>query len=103
MADSIADVSAHEQANHIKIVNINANAKNARSDQRESCKRRTQLDIELARLQHQRDEAAAQRTHEALMFDKQVALELTRADHGSGASISYGAGGPLDNVHPSLR
>jgi hypothetical protein len=103
MADSIAEVSAHERVNRIKIANINAAAKNLRSDQRESRKRSAQMAVELARFQHQRDEAAAQRAHEAVMFDKQVALELARTGHGGGAQASYGVGGPLDHVHPALR
>jgi hypothetical protein len=105
IADSITDVSARERANRVQIANINATAKNARSDQWESLKRRTQLDIEQVRLQHQHDEATAQRTHEALMFDKRAALEMAKVAHanGSGLQASYGVGGPFDNLHPSLQ
>ena len=90
IADSIADISAHEEENRIKIAKINAMAKTHRSTERERIKRRTHMEMELARLQHQRDEAAAQRAHEAahaqraheaLMFDKQIALGRASSWH----------------------
>ena len=98
MADSIIKVSACERENQIKIAKINATAKTERSNQRESIKRRTNLELELARMQHQRDEAAAQRAHEAAMFDRQASLEMARA-----GQAEYGVGGPHDAIHPSLR
>ena len=59
--------------------------------------------VELARLQHQHDEAAAQHAHEAVMFDKQAALELARAGRTGGTQAGYSVGGPLDHIHPGLR
>ena len=76
IADSITDISACEQDNRIKIAKINASAKTQCSTERERIKRHTHMEMELVRLQHQRDEAAAQRAHEALMFNKQIALEM---------------------------
>lgn len=37
--------------------------------------------VELARLAHARDEAAAQWAHNAMMFDKQVQLEMMHVGH----------------------
>jgi hypothetical protein len=76
IADSIAEVSAHERNNRIKIAKINATAKTDRATQRETIKRQSNMDMELARMQHQREEAAAQRAHEAAMFDRQATLEM---------------------------
>ena len=99
IADSIAEVSAHERENRIKIAKINATAKTERSSQRETIKRRTNMELELARMQHQRDEAAAQRAHEVAMFDRRAALEMARAGQGG-----YALGGPpRSDIHPSLR
>lgn len=97
--DSIADVSACKRENHIKIAKINATTKTERSVQRERIKRETNMQLELAHLQHQCEEAAAQRAHEALMFDKQIALEMARAHRGNFA----GHGPSLGNIDPNLR
>lgn len=97
MADSIMEVSARERENRIKIAKINATAKTERSNQRETIKRHTNMELELARMQHQRDETAAQRAHETAMFDRQAALEMARAGQGG-----YGIGGP-SAIHPGLR
>lgn len=96
MADSIMEVSARERENRIKIAKINATAKTERSNQRETIKRRTNMELELARMQHQRDETAAQRAHETAMFDRQATLEMARAGQGG-----YGIGGP-SAIHPGL-
>jgi hypothetical protein len=99
MADSITEVSAHERENHIKIARINATAKTERSSQWESIKRHTNMELELAQMQHQHDEAAAPRAHEAAMFDRQAALKLARAGQGG-----YNSGGPPhSDIHPSLH
>ena len=97
MADSIMEVSARERENHIKIAKINATAKTEHSNQRETIKRRTNMELELARMQHQRDETAAQCAHETAMFDRQAALEMARGGQGG-----YGIGGP-SAIHPGLR
>ena len=98
MADSIIEVSAHERENQIKIVKINATAKTEHSNQQESIKRRTNLELELAHMQHQQDEAAAQHAHEAAMFNRQASLEMARA-----GQVEYSVGRPRDTIHPSLR
>jgi hypothetical protein len=98
MADSIAEVSAHERENRIKIARINAMAKTERSSQWESIKRQTNMELELGRTQHQHDEAA-QCAHEAAMFDRQAALKLARAGQGG-----YNSDGPpCSDIHPSLH
>jgi hypothetical protein len=97
MADSIAEISACERDNHIKIAKINASAKTEHSTQWETIKRQMNMDLELACMQHQQDEAAAQCAHEAAMFDRQATLKMARADQGQ-----YGVGGPHDNIHPNL-
>lgn len=95
IADSIADISAHEWDNQIKIAKINASAKTQCSTECECIKQCTHMKIELVKLQHQHDEAAAQHAHEALMFDKQIALKMAQAGHMTGPSS--------DNIDPSLR
>jgi hypothetical protein len=102
IADSIAEVSAHERNNHIKIAKINATAKTDCATQRETIKQQSNMDMELARMQHQWEEAAAQQAHEAAMFDRQAALEMARAGQGAYAGTG-GAGPPCSNIDPSLR
>lgn len=101
ITDSITEVSARERDNRIKIAKINATAKTLRTTQWETIKRQSYMDMELARMQHQQEEAAAQRTHEAAMFDRQAALEMARAGQGGYAGPSS-AGPPRDNIHPSF-
>ena len=97
MADSIVEVSACKRESHIKIARINAMAKTEHSSQWETIKWRTNVELELAHMQHQCDEAAAQHAHEAAMFNRQAAVEMARAGQGG-----YGVGGPHDAIHPSL-
>jgi len=103
MADSIADVSAHEQANHIKIVNINANAKNCRSDQRESCKWHTSWTSNLLTPAPAWWGCSPAYPWSPYVWQASCAW-VDRADHGSGASISYGGQEvpPGLNGHPSI-
>ena len=51
IADSIADVSARERDNRIKIAKINAAAKTQRLTEREHIKQRMHLEMEVVRLQ----------------------------------------------------
>lgn len=82
MANSIIEVSAHERENCTKITKINAAVKTECSNQWETLKWHTNMELELAHLQHQQNEAAAQCAHETAMFDWQAALEMARAGQG---------------------
>jgi hypothetical protein len=101
MADSIAEVSAHKRDNRLKIAKINATAKTEHSNQRETIKWCTNMELELACMQHARDEAATQRAHEAAMFDRQAALKLAKAGQG-GYAIQRNDGPSRENIHLDL-
>jgi len=103
MADQIAEVSAFERRNRIKIADIQSKAKTDRSNERERIKCRAHLEMEVNCLQHATQEAAAQRAHEVMMFDRQAALELARAGNVGAFAAHIGHDLHLDNIHPELR
>jgi hypothetical protein len=83
MMDQITDATSALRNSQIKIAKTNAVEKTTRALEREKLKRQGQLNIELARMNHQADEAAAQRAHEIFMMDRQIQLEAMKAGHGS--------------------
>jgi hypothetical protein len=94
MMDQIADATSALRDSQIKIAKTNAEEKTTRSLEREKLKRQGQLDIELARMNHQAGEAAAQCAHEIFMMDKQIQLAAIKAGHGSSVPYAGGSGGP---------
>ena len=56
------------------------------------------LELEVTHLQHNAQEAAAHRTHEVYMMDRQIALEAAKAGN-HGASAPYA---PF-SIDPNLR
>ena len=94
MMDQIADATSALRDSQIKIAKANAEEKTTRALEREKLKRQGQLNIELARMNHQAGEAAAQRAHEIFMMDRQIQLEAMKAGHGGPVSYAGGGGGP---------
>jgi hypothetical protein len=94
MMDQIADATSALRESQIKIAKTNAEEKTTRALEREKLKRQGQLNIELARMNHQAGEAAAQRAHEIFMMDRQIQLEAMKAGHGSPVPYAGGGGGP---------
>jgi hypothetical protein len=91
MMDQITDATSALRDGQIKIAKTNTEEKTTRTLEREKLKRQGQLNIELARMNHQAKEAAAQRAHEIFMMDRQIQLEAIKAGHGG--PVPY-AGGP---------
>jgi hypothetical protein len=81
IADSITEVSASERDNHIKISKINTTAKTDHATQWESIKWQSYMDMKLPCMQHQQEETAAQRAHEATMFNRQAGPSWSRRVH----------------------
>lgn len=93
--DQITDATSALRDSQIKIAKTNAEEKTTRALKREKLKRQGQFNIELARMNHQVREAAAQRAHEVFMMDRQIQLESIKA--GLGYPVPYvggGGGGP---------
>jgi len=91
MTDSISEIATAERGNRLEIAIIQAKAKTERSIEKERIKRKMNMEMERTRLEHHQQEANAQRTHEAAMFDRQIALETIKA------------GQPMRNIHPDFR
>jgi len=87
MMDQIADATSALRDSQIKIAKANAEEKTTRALECEKLKRQGQLNIELAQMNHQVGEAAAQRAHEIFMMDRQIQLEAMKAGHGG--PVSY--------------
>ena len=95
LADSVADIANGERANHSKIAESLAKEKTIRSTEREKVKRGATVQVEIARMEHQEREFAAQRAHDIAMFNWQMELEKFRAAR-SGPSAGPPSGNQLD-------
>jgi hypothetical protein len=98
MMDQIAEVTKSERQNHFKIATINTDAKTLRAIEKEKIKRCAVLELEVTRLQHNAQEAAANCAHKVYMMDRQIALEAGKAgNHGGSAPYA-----PF-SMDPNLR
>jgi hypothetical protein len=79
IADTLAETVAAKRKARAQLYTMAAREKTQRAAERERIKRSSTEKIELARLDHQRTEASAQRMHEERMLDKQIELERLRA------------------------
>ena len=79
MAHQPAEVAEYEQINHVKITDINAQAKIECSVKREKIHYQSKLELKKAHFQHQSQEAAVIQAHELMMMDKQIALKCAKA------------------------
>ena len=86
--DQIAKVTKSERQNHFKIATVNTDAKTLRAIEKEKIKHHTVLELEVTRLQHNAQKAAANCTHEVYMMDRQIALEAAKTGN-RGASAPY--------------
>ena len=98
MMDQIAEVTKSECQNHFKIATVNANAKTLHAIEKEKIERCAVLELEVTRLQHNAQDAAANRAHEVYMMDRQIALEAAKTGN-RGASAPYA---PF-SMDPNLR
>ncbi|KAM6497403.1 hypothetical protein JOM56_007876 [Amanita muscaria] len=96
--DQLQSVADSQSQARYKIAKMQAEGKASRADRKANTKRQGVLEVELLRLQFQREESlrhhnnlAAQRSHELEMLDRQIELERARA------------GGPMNNTDPTLR
>jgi hypothetical protein len=93
MMDQITDATSTIHNSQIKIAKTNTEEKTTRALEREKLKRQGQLNIELAQMNHQVGEAAAQRAHEIFMMDRQIQLEAMKVGHGGPVTYAGGGGG----------
>lgn len=79
LADSASEIAEHERTNRRKISENLAKEKTTRSVARERVKRAAHMDVEVARMEHDKNEANARRAHEIVLMDRQMAMEQFRA------------------------
>jgi hypothetical protein len=105
MMEQIAEVTNAERHTRTKIAALNATAKTNTAIKKEAIKHKVMIDMEVNCQAHQTREAAAMRTHEIFMIDRQIALEVARAGNNGGPSGYNGAppgynGGPVGGYPP---
>lgn len=84
-------------ASRFQIEEMRAREKTRRDTAKREHKRQSTLEVEQARLQFQREEAAAQRAHELMMLERQIHLEQARAGaqpQQAAAPRGFNFGGP---------
>jgi hypothetical protein len=95
ISDMVRDEGELMRVTRVKIAEVQAKEKTAR----EKVKRQAFAEVELQRLQFQREEGEKQRAHEVMMMERQIELERFKA-------IAAGYIGPSisdANIDPSLR
>ncbi len=78
--DQIKDIAEQEQQNRVKIAKINAKEKTVRAKARVAEKGQMALHLKQVRMQFQHDKAEHHRVHELAMIDRQIQLELIKAN-----------------------
>lgn len=81
LADAASNIAELERNNRRKISEDLSKEKTTRSLGRERVKREAHMDVEVARMAHDKVEADARRAHELVMMDKQMEMEQFRAGH----------------------
>ncbi|KAF8064138.1 hypothetical protein FPV67DRAFT_1451371 [Lyophyllum atratum] len=76
--DMVTNLTSASRDTAVKIARIKYEEKTRGSMHKEKIKRKSELELELARLEHQRLQGEAQRAHELPMLDRQLQLECLR-------------------------
>lgn len=98
LADTASNIAEQERVNRRKISDDLAREKTRRSTTREQIKHDAHVNVEIARMNHDKNEAEARRAHDLVMMDKQMELEHFRVSN----SMVGPSSSTLHTLNPGL-